>query len=92
MGHSQLVILSFSFMLFFSLQSDEGYEKVIVSISKNLREWEEWIFSEEPHTTPLPEKFERSLNTFKKLVLVKIFREEKVVYAMNEYVSKVLGK
>ena len=74
------------------MQADEGYEKVIVSISKHLKDWEEWIFSDEPHVTPLPEKFEKSLNHFKKLLLVKIFREEKVVYGVTEYVGKVLGR
>ena len=57
-----------------------------------MKDWENWINSQDPHLIPTPFNYDLQLTPFQKLLLIKIFREEKTIYAMMEFVSRTLGK
>ena len=40
----------------------------------------QWATSEAPQDTALPEPYGQSLNSFQKMLILKIFREEKLVH------------
>jgi dynein heavy chain len=55
-------------------------------------DWEAWAAAPEPHTLPLPGGWEYKLSTsFSKLCIIRIFREEKLIFACNQYVGLKLG-
>lgn len=47
---------------------------------------------EEPHRSPLPGEWEERLAGFKRLLLVKVFREEKLQFSCANFVDLKLGR
>lgn len=49
--------------------------------------------ADEPHQQPLPGHWQQQIgNTFTKLLLIKLLREEKLIFASQQYVAMKLGK
>jgi Dynein heavy chain. len=60
-------------------------------ISANLSEWETWHSLQEPHLSALPGRY-HSVSIFSKLLIIKAFREEKIIYSITNFVKEVLGE
>jgi hypothetical protein len=62
-------------------------------------EWRLWVGHAEPHTAALPlvskeagvGSWEKHLTPMQKMLLLKIFRRDKLTFAFSHYVSKTLG-
>ena len=62
------------------------------SVTSDSAEWEAWAASPEPHLLPLPAGWDEKLSTsFSKLCVIRIFREEKLIFACSQYVGLKLG-
>jgi dynein heavy chain len=61
-------------------------------ISANIKDWKVWATSENPHDTPLPSPWNTEINSFATMCVLKIFRQEKLVFATEKYVMEKLGK
>ena len=66
------------------------FEGLCASISKHLQIWEDFCICEDPLTTPLPLGFEEKLaeTPFLRMIMLKILRPEKLLFAFMEYVYK----
>jgi dynein heavy chain len=53
--------------------------------------WTEYARAEDPLYTKIPLGFHEKLDAFKRLVMLKIFRPEKVMFGLNKYVKEELG-
>ena len=53
--------------------------------------WRGWITCADPHSTPLPEPWPGKLTLFQRMLVLKCFREEKVLFAVKAFVSTSLG-
>ncbi|WIA13579.1 hypothetical protein OEZ85_007146 [Tetradesmus obliquus] len=63
------------------------------SIQQDTRGWKEWYESAEPHQQPLPGPWQEQLGgRFAALLLVKQLREEKLMFAAQQYVAAKLGR
>ncbi|OMJ81675.1 hypothetical protein SteCoe_17784 [Stentor coeruleus] len=60
-------------------------------ICKNLHSWEGFVTSKEPHLYKLPCPYDE-ISHFHKLMLVKAFREEKLIYAITDFIYQTLGE
>ncbi|OMJ95933.1 hypothetical protein SteCoe_485 [Stentor coeruleus] len=60
-------------------------------IIKNVKAWEEFTTSKEPHIEKLPEPY-TNIQYFYKLMIIKAFREEKLIYAITQFIREVLGE
>ncbi|OMJ88621.1 hypothetical protein SteCoe_9401 [Stentor coeruleus] len=60
-------------------------------ISNNLLPWKIFASSKEPHLHNLPEPF-TNISLFHKLMLIKAFREEKLIYSITHFIKKTLGE
>jgi len=72
-----------------SLQKEKPvYEAIAKSMQEDYGAWHKWLLSDNIHleTPPLP------VEPFQKLILINIFRYEKTVYAIDEFVRVVLGE
>ena len=68
-------------------------EGLAASVTSQSAEWEAWAAEAEPHTVPLPAGWEEKLSTsFSKLCVIRVFREEKLIFACNQYVGLKLGQ
>ena len=68
-----------------------AFEGLSLSVLDNPTQWAELCICENPHQEALPGDWDRKLNNFQRLLLIRVIREEKVVFAIQEYVSDVLG-
>lgn len=55
------------------------------------REWKKFATSEAPQMEPLPSEWNGKCTAFQKLLLIKIFRPEKLSFAATEFVGHELG-
>merc|ERR1711968_4051 len=67
----------------------EGLQK---SLCDEYDVWLKWIDSEDPLHEPLPCGYQETVGDFQKLILIKVFRGEKMINSMLDYVAHHLGK
>lgn len=60
-------------------------------ISKNKQIWIDWASKSEPQDELFPEPY-NDVSTFHKLLLIKAFREEKIIYMIIKFVTEHLGR
>lgn len=70
----------------------ESFGTICDSITNDLDVWEKWATSENPHRTDLPLDWNKNLTSFQKLIVLKAFRPEKLLYAFTDYVQNELGQ
>lgn len=70
----------------------EKFAKICEHVADNNTAWEEYMSTNEPQTTALPEPFNDMLDQFEKLLILKIFRPEKLMFAFTDYVNQELGQ
>lgn len=63
-----------------------------VDIQNNLEEWSNYVLSNAPHEQTLPGEWHERLSMFQRLIVLKIFREEKLLFACGNYVRDNLGQ
>jgi dynein heavy chain len=64
---------------------------LIVSLTNKLRAWEAYIESGK-FSNPLPEDWERKLDLFDKVLLSRVIQPQKILAAMNFYVTNTIGQ
>jgi dynein heavy chain, axonemal len=70
------------------LTSFAGFKKDINTASAD---WSHFLSSENPHAEVIPGDWDTNLTNFQKLLLIRVLREDKVVYAVRKYVSLAIG-
>jgi dynein heavy chain len=61
-------------------------------VAANLTEWKEMYDHPQPHTCKLPEKYQETINALQRLIVIRIFRPDKVVPMVNDFVCTTMGK
>jgi len=59
----------------------EVYGGIFESFTENEALWLEWAGSDNPHTEPLPLDWKEKLDDFQRLIILKTFRPEKIMFA-----------
>ena len=67
------------------------FSGLALHITKNVIFWREYTKAVDPITFYLNE-WEEKLNLFERLLILKIFRGEKIMFAVSSYVLEYLGK
>lgn len=78
-------------LAFYLEESFEQFKGICLNIKNRIIKWREFAASEKPLEFPLPEKW-NNLPPFEKMLIVKIFRPEKITFAVQNYVGHYLGK
>lgn len=68
-----------------------GFEGIVDDICDNSAAWFKWAQAEDPHVALLPGEWEEKLSRINKLIVVKVWRPEKLLSAVTEYVKMELG-
>lgn len=63
-----------------------SFQGLTSDIKTNLSAWKEYTTSYTPIEDKLPGEWESKLNLFEKMIILKIFRSEKLLYAVSNYV------
>ena len=68
-------------------------ENILASFNADdIKLWEEFLSSDQPHLVKLPEKLENITQNFNRLLIVKQFREEKLIFAIKHFIEITFGK
>lgn len=67
------------------------FEGICASVRENWADWKAWINHDDPVHAALPEPFQSSLQGFFRLVAVKAFRDDQLVFALQDYVAREMG-
>ncbi|OQR86425.1 dynein heavy chain [Achlya hypogyna] len=70
----------------------DAFTPVVPSLSAFTESWKESIlFSELPHQEPIPGALNDTLTNFQKLLILRVFREEMLVFGTREFVGREAG-
>ena len=69
----------------------ENFKGLTLNIIKNITFWREYTKSNDPIKMSLEEPWATKLDTFEKIMILKIFRGEKILFALGNYVLAYLG-
>ncbi|KAG9395747.1 Dynein heavy chain and region D6 of dynein motor [Carpediemonas membranifera] len=84
--------------------ADSGFGDVLANVKTNLGAWLEWSADANLHIKPLPTAFDNPddagteeaprtpVTTFQRLLLLRAFREEKLVFGISHHVERHLGR
>ena len=84
--------LSWDLLYFIELNDKETYGGIIDSIVKQWNVWYQWGTCHEPHTAALPFEWNDKLNNFERLIVLKAFRPEKLLFAFQNFVIDEMGQ
>lgn len=73
-------------------QTYRPFRDLAASISEHFDEWRPWFESDGPYFEKMPFEFETQMNSYQKLMLVKVIKEESLLVAMNSFVEASLGR
>lgn len=68
------------------------WSSLLDHMKKEPKVWEAWVNESEPHLIDLPENFDNRISLFQKLLLIRLLRFEKTIYALDVFVEKSLSK
>ncbi|TYZ58010.1 hypothetical protein PybrP1_003505 [[Pythium] brassicae (nom. inval.)] len=70
-----------------------AFERLAESIAAAPDGWKRaMVLSDLPHTEPLPTPWEATLSSFQRLLVLRVFREEMLVFGTREFVGRELGR
>ncbi|KAI9224867.1 dynein heavy chain and region D6 of dynein motor-domain-containing protein [Blastocladiella britannica] len=69
-----------------------GFQSLISSLEQNEREWRTWFMSSEPEKLTLPGDWHSRTNEFQRIVLVRSFRPDRVIFCARNFVASNLGQ
>eukprot|EP01012_Entosiphon_sulcatum_P032728 TRINITY_DN4157_c0_g3_i1.p1 TRINITY_DN4157_c0_g3~~TRINITY_DN4157_c0_g3_i1.p1 ORF type:complete len:4135 (-),score=940.22 TRINITY_DN4157_c0_g3_i1:62-12466(-) len=72
------------------LSTLEGFEELNKSMVRHNRLWKEWCEADDPHTLPLPGGYDE-LSVWRKFLVLKTLREEKLIFGLAQVVAYDLG-
>nr|KAG5708500.1 hypothetical protein BaRGS_026227 [Batillaria attramentaria] len=70
----------------------KAYKKFRDHFEKNVDKWQEYYDAKEPHKMDLPDPWQTELNDFQRMIVLRIFRPDKIVLAITDFVMEKLGK
>ncbi len=69
---------------------NQTFENLSEKVTADADEWEEWYNDPHPENKPMPGDF-RQLEDLPRLLLLRVFRPDRVPFAMTEYIRSKLG-
>lgn len=89
---SNISVLGWDLAYYLQIIVPEKFPLLCESIVNDINAWEDYAQSNEPQSEPLPDHWNEDLDYFEKLLILKIFRPEKLMFAFTEYVKEELGR
>jgi len=84
--------LGWELLYYIQVVDQESFGGLTDSVLNDFDEWHEWATCAEPHTAKLPGEWEAKLSNFERLIVLKAFRPEKLLFAFTNYVFDEIGK
>ncbi|XP_060580911.1 dynein axonemal heavy chain 10-like isoform X1 [Ruditapes philippinarum] len=70
----------------------DNFSSLLEDIEKNEKPWKRWYDHDTPESQPFPLKYQDSLQGFKRLMLLRCFRVDRIYRAITEFVTKCMSE
>lgn len=84
--------LGWELAYFLEITLPDKFTELTSHIEENMAAWEEFAASNDPQLEPLPEPWNGKLDNFERLLILKVFRPEKLLFSFTDYVKDELGQ
>ncbi|CAF4829118.1 unnamed protein product [Rotaria sp. Silwood1] len=78
--------------LYLTKNFPEKFQNLLINIQENYHEWKQWIEYDQPENSLLPKPYNDILNNFERLMLLRCFCQNRIIFAINNYVTKIMGE
>ena len=68
------------------------YQGICDDLTRNEKAWSKWAGDDLAHTKPLPGVWDKQLNDFQKIIIIKYLRDDLLSFSLADYVANHLGK
>ena len=65
---------------------------VQVANNESGKAWKTWFDSEAPEDAPIPDGYQGSLDTFRKLLLIRAWCPDRTIHQARRYITDSIGK
>jgi dynein heavy chain len=69
-----------------------AFSGLIGSIEQSEREWKAWFMNSEPETIQLPGEWENKLNDLQRMLIIRSFRPDRILFCAQMFVATNLGQ
>ena len=73
------------------LEKMPNFVGIIGAFVHNSKEWKRWFMSATPESDSLPGEWEQKCDRMRKMILLKIIRPDRVLFATTSFVSEKIG-
>jgi dynein heavy chain len=67
-----------------------SFRNIASSFEQNTRDWKDWYLKPEPENVPLPGEWENKCNELQRMIIVRCFRPDRVIYSLTAFISNNL--
>jgi dynein heavy chain len=84
--------MGWNFLSVLETNLEQFFSGIMNSVAQNKDKWAEWAKSPEPQQEKLPCGWSDKLNSMQEMLVVKSFREEKLQFSVQKYVTEKMGR
>ncbi|CAF1548071.1 unnamed protein product [Rotaria magnacalcarata] len=70
----------------------EHFQNLLIHIQEYHHDWKQWIECDEPENYLFPNLYNELLNDFERLMLLRCFCQNRIIFAINNYITKIMGE
>ncbi|UJR10037.1 hypothetical protein I4U23_014260 [Adineta vaga] len=70
----------------------EKFHNLLNNIQENPSEWKQWMEHDRLESLTFPKPFDEILTDFEKLMLLRCFAQNRMIFAINNYIIKIMGQ
>ncbi len=68
------------------------FTQILGQVARNDKAWKDWFDTDAPEEAPIPDGYGTSLDTFRKLLLIRCWVPDRAVPMAKVYVAEIMGK
>ncbi|XP_072364820.1 dynein axonemal heavy chain 5 [Scyliorhinus torazame] len=85
-------IIDMTWLNLVQLSHSYPFTQLLTQVGKNDKAWKLWFDNEAPEEAPLPDSYDNTLDTFRKLLLIRSWCPDRTIAQARHYIAESLGQ